>query len=389
MTLTLEGWGRLGEALATWDDKPVFVFGGIPGEVVEAEVLRQRRGYLAAQVTRVLEPSPDRAAPPCPYFGACTGCQWQHIRYERQLEIKRGLVVDALERVGGFQAPPVAPTLPAPEQYGYRNHARFTTRRDGSVGFVHRETRRFVLIERCMLMHPWINEALAALQGRCGETTQMSVRYGVNTGDYLVQPTLKNPEIALKSGQKHYQEALQGHSFRVASPSFFQVNTRQAERIVSLVVERLALTAESSIVDAYAGVGTFAILLASHCRSVVAIEESPSAVEDARSNAEGIGNVEFVLAKTEQALADPRWAANPPDGVVLDPPRKGCHPAVLDALAALAPKRIVYVSCDPATLARDLKPLCQGPYRLEEAQPVDMFSQTYHVECVATLVRKD
>jgi len=175
----------------------------------------------------------------------------------------------------------------------------------------------------------------------------------------------------------------------LASPSFFQVNTRQAERIVSLLAERLALTAESSVVDAYAGVGTFAILLASHCRSVVAIEESPSAVEDARANTEGIDNIECVLANPAQALADPRWAENPPDGVILDPPRKGCHPETLAALAALAPKRVVYVSCDPATLARDLKPLCQGPFRLEEAQPVDMFPQTHHVECVATLVRKD
>jgi 23S rRNA (uracil1939-C5)-methyltransferase len=386
LRLTLDGMGRLGEGLATLEGRRLFVFGGIPGEEVVAEVLRWRRRYGAAQVVEVVSPSPSRVSPACPYFGACTGCQWQHIDYQRQLELKREAVKDALLRVGGLEGVPVAPVIPAPELFGYRNHARFTVGPDGMLGFVHRETRRFVPIQRCLLMHPWINEALAGLQGRCGETTQLSIRYGINTGEFLIQPALKGPDIPLPSGQKHYHECLNGRRFRIASPSFFQVNTRQAERMVDLVRERLAPSGGELLVDAYAGVGTFAVLLAPFVRKVIAIEESVSAVEDALVNAQGIGNVEFIQGKTEEVLGQ---LGGVPDAVVLDPPRTGCHRRALEALMELLPRRVVYVSCDPPTLARDLKVLCQGPFRLEEVQPIDMFPQTYHIECVATLTPRE
>ena len=454
LTLELTAMGRLGEAMAELDGKPVYVFGGIPGETVIAEVLRERRGYVAAQAVEILSPSPHRVTPPCGYFGRCTGCQWQHIAYEHQLELKRGVVTDALSRIAGLDGSVVAATVPSPEQLGYRNHARFTVSRGrtparpstrsgragpeesahdgdkperhaqdlaatasaddrdrgvgaepalslskgqrpaagegdegdalGRLGYVHRELRRHVDIDECLLMAPWINQALAALQGHAAETTQLSLRYGINTESWMLQPTLQNMDVPMASGQKHYTESLLGHTFRVSSPSFFQVNTHQAERVAQMVIDALALTGRETVVDAYAGVGTFAVLVADRARRVVAVEESASAVADARVNVEGIDNVELRHARTEDVLLE--LAADGIDAVVLDPPRAGCMPGTLDALVAAPPKRIAYVSCDPETLARDLAVLTAGPFKLESVQPIDMFPQTHHVECLATLV---
>ncbi len=384
LRLELKGLGRLGEALAEDEGKPVFVFGGIPGETVEAEVVHEHRGYLAARVVEVVTASPHRVTPPCPYFGPCTGCQWQHIEYDRQLQMKRSLVEDALERVGGLSGVPVEETLPSPEPLGYRNHARFTVGANGRLGFVNRETRRLVDVDECLLMDPWINGVLKRLQGHAQETTQLSVRYGTNTGSAMVQPKLHNPGLSLESGQRVYEEALLGERFQVASSSFFQVNSRQAERLALLLRESLALTGVELVVDAYAGVGTFAVLLASQAGHIIAIEESPSALEDARRNTADKPNVELRRGKVERVLAE--LALDRVDAVVLDPPRTGCQPAVLRALIASAPRRIVYVSCDPESLARDLKVLAAGPFRIEWVQPLDMFPQTHHVECLAVLV---
>ena len=387
LTLELTALGREGEALAeTADGKPAFVFGGVPGETVTAEVIAERRGYAAARVVETLTASPHRVEPECRYFGACTGCQWQHIAYERQLEMKRELLADAFRRVGGLDVEPL-PALPSPDRLGYRNHARFTVSREGGrLGYVHKERRRHVEVDECLLMAPWINEALAALQGRAAETTQLSLRYGVNTGDYLLQPTLQNPEIPLASGQTHYEEELLGRRFRVSSPSFFQVNTRQAERMAELAMDQLGLDGAQTVVDAYAGVAVFAALMASRAKRVVAVEESAAALADARVNVADIPNVELRQARTEDALAE---LAAEADAVLLDPPRAGCMPGALDALLDAPPPRVVYISCDPETLARDLAVLAAGPFRVEQAQPVDMFPQTHHVEAVVTLVRDD
>ena len=384
LKLHLTGLGRLGEALAEADGKPVFVFGGIPGETVVAEVIRERRGHIAARVVEVEEPSPDRVAPPCSYFGECTGCQWQHVRYERQLEMKREAVLDALERIGGITEVAVEPALPSPQQLGYRNHARFTVSREGGrLGFVNRETHRHVEVAECLLMSPWINGALADLQGHVADTTQLSLRHGVNTGSWLLQPTFHSPGVPMAGGQKSYQERLNGHEFQVSSPSFFQVNTPQAERMAELVADALALTGRETVVDAYAGVGVFAVLLADRAKRVVAIEESAPALADAKVNTSSVPNVELRKGRTEDLLVE--LVGEGVDAVVLDPPRAGCLPGTLEALLAAPPKRIAYVSCDPETLARDLKVLTAGPFRIERVQPVDMFPQTHHVECLVTL----
>ncbi len=387
--LHLHAWGDLGDTLAHFEESVINVFGGIPGERVQARIIRyrrRRRQHISAIVTDVLEPSPYRITPPCPYFTACTGCQWQHIAYDHQLQLKQDRVRLALAEYPELHGIPVSPTLPSPQMFGYRNHARFTVRDSGMLGFINRLTRRFVKVEDCALMHPWINEALRELQGKAGETTQLSVRYGVNTGDWLIQPTMYNPDIPLPTGQAYYWEQMLDRRLRIASPSFAQVNTPQAERLATLVAERLQLSGNEMLVDAYAGVGTFAVLLADSAHHVIAIEESSAAVKDAAVNTVDIDNLEFIGSKTEDYLDS---LTEPPDAVILDPPRVGCHPATLDALIRRKPIRTVYVSCDPDTLARDLAYLVQGDFVIESVEPMDMFPQTYHTECVATLVASD
>ena len=396
LELILESWGRLGEAMAWHDGSPVFVFGGIPGERVTAEVLRVHRKYASATVVDVLESAPERVNPPCRYFGECTGCQWQHLDYDAQLAVKREKAIDALVRVGGlFSGPsdaPVADTLPSANRYGYRNHARFTVSKSGALGFVNRETRRFVRIDHCMLMRPSVNAVLEQLQDLCRETTQLSIRAGAgdsgDPGEYLVQPPLFNPEITVATGQKRYVETIEKNRFFVSSPSFFQVNVEQAAQAAEVVREGLSLGPDDVLLDAYTGVGAFAVLLAPYVGKVIAIEESSAAVADAKENAVGISNVEFVLGRTENVLGDPSILSLPegrPDVVVLDPPRSGCQPQALASLLALSPSRVAYVSCDAETLARDLKILCGGGYSLDRVVPIDMFPQTHHVECVALL----
>ena len=386
ISLSLTSWGRLGEATGQWEETDVFVTGGIPGEKVVAEVVRVHRKYAAAAVVEVLEPSEFRVEPPCPYYGVCSGCQWQHVDYHHQLTVKQEKVADALRRVGDIADPPVSPVTPSPIHYGYRNHARFTISREGDLGFVNRQTRQFVRIDSCMLMHDGINGPLAELQGKCAETSQLSIRSGEKTGDTLVQPTLINPDIPLISGQKFYEDSIDGHTFRVSSPSFFQVNVEQTVQVVQVIRQALDAKETDVLLDAYCGVGTFAVLMAPYVRKVIAIEESSAAVSDARLNTGGVANIELVLGKTEDVLST---LSEKPDVAILDPPRAGCHPRTIETLIELAPPKIAYVSCDAETLGRDLKLLCESAYTLRQVVPLDMFPQTHHVECVALLTRND
>ena len=358
--LTLEGMGTLGDTYAHYNGDKINVFGGIEGEEVVVRVIRYRRRrkrFLSGIVTEVLKPSPHRIKPPCPYFGQCTGCQWQHIDYSHQLRMKQAAVERELIAYPTLRTVSVLETIPSEELFNYRNHARFTVRNGATIVFTNRLTRRFVRIDDCMLMNPEINQALRQLQDTCGETRQLSIRYGVNTGDMLIQPTMHSQEIAVATGQTHYREKLLGRTFRIASPSFFQVNTRQAERLVELVRDSLNLTGDEVLVDAYAGVGTFAVLLAPFVKRVIAIEESLSAIKDAGVNTLGIENLEFLHGKTEDVMGN---LEKVPDAVILDPPRIGCHPKVLETLICRAPGKIVYVSCDPEALARDLDILVNG-----------------------------
>ncbi len=391
--LTLGEFDDLGDTTAEFEGRTINVAGGMPGERVMVRIYRYRRrrqNRVSGVVDSVLVPSPDRVTPKCGYYGRCSGCQWQHVTYPAQLDLKRQRIVREFARYETLKDISVGDTLPAPTEFYYRNHARFTVRRGGQLGFSNRITRHFVRVEHCMLMSPAINELATQFQDRAGETTNMSVRVGVNTGDFLVQPTFQNPDIGISSGQTHYRERMGDTDLGIASPSFFQVNTAQAENLIDIVRSRLDLQPDHILIDAYAGVGVFAILLAPYVGRAIAIEESASAVADGKLNAEGTENVEFIQLKTEEALVNLDELCDlgdAPTAVILDPPRLGCHPEALESLLGLRPHRVAYVSCDPPSLARDLDILASGGYVISDVQPVDMFPQTYHVESVTTLNR--
>ena len=382
ITVELTGFALQGDALGHVDGKTVSASFGIPGETVRIDIREDTPQSVAGDVVEVVNASPDRVTPRCPHFGECGGCQLQHIAYERQLDLKRNVVVERMARIGNLLDPPVLAALPAPDPWHYRNHARFSVTRDGQAGFTYRNSRKFIPIDECFIVHPWINQARRALEAAAAGSHQLAVRYGVYSGDHLIQPAMDSDGTGYETGQREYTERLYGVPFRVAASSFFQVNTPQAERMVDLVREGLDLRGTDVVVDAYAGVGTFAVLLAPFVRKIIAIEESHSAIVDAQSNTNGASHIELVEAKTEIALGE---IAEAVDSVILDPPRAGCDERVLDALARLQPRRISYVSCDPETQARDLHALTLRGFRLLSLQPVDMFPQTHHIEAVATL----
>lgn len=388
LTLELEHPGHQGEAVGRRDDgKIVLAAYGIAGERVVVEVREEHPTYIVAEVVEVLRPSPERVEPRCRHFGACGGCQLQHISYEEQGRIKQSVLTDQLRRIGHIVEPPVSEILAAEDPWNYRNNARFTVRREGVTGFTHWHTHRFEPIDECLIMDPRINDIKHKLDGALtNRERQLAVRIGHNTGGTLVHPALngRGDDSGVETGQGSYEERLFNVPFKVSAASFFQVNTAQAERMMALVRDRLQPTASDTIVDAYAGVGTIAALIAPMVGRVIAIEESAAAVRDAEVNLALFPNVEMVLAKTEEALPELDERV---DAVILDPPRAGCYPEVIDALRRLQPRRIVYVSCDPATLARDLNRLILYGYVLTDVTPVDMFPHTYHIESVSTLER--
>jgi 23S rRNA (uracil1939-C5)-methyltransferase len=383
LRLTLDGLSHQGSAIGRLDGKVVFAAYGLPGEDVDVLIERAYPDYLEGVVTAVHTASPQRVTPRCEYFGVCGGCQLQHADYAEQLRLKTEVVREQLRRIGHLPDVPVLPAMAAPDPWHYRNHARFSVDREGWLGFVMRGRRRVLRVEHCHIVHPWINETLRTLQGgRLPKLHQVATRIGVQTGDTLVQPDLSAYAPEVSSGQRSYEEALCGQRFRVSAPSFFQVNTVQAETLIRLVREGLCLRPDDILLDAYAGVGTFAAVLANDVAEVLAVEVSASSVADGRVNTADLANVRWIEGEVERVLPDLDLR---PTAVVLDPSRRGCAPAALAALIAAAVPRIAYVSCEPATLARDLRILADGGYTIRSVQPVDLFPQTYHIESVTLL----
>lgn len=391
--LELTGFAAGGVAMGRAPDGRVaFVEYGIPGERVLAEITSEEASYLEARTVEVREASPARAEPRCEYFGRCGGCQLQHVAYGEQLRLKAGVVREQLRRIGRFGEEAIGGALRdmigMADPWAYRNHMRFTVRRDGDIGFMEHGTHRFLRIDRCEIALPAANRVLRQAQGRTMQTKQLTVRAGEHTGEVLVQPRLRwrpGRRGNVRSGQPHYHELLRGARYRVSSPAFFQVNSRQAERLIELVVARAREAQPRLVADAYSGVGAFAVALARAVPDVVTIEASAAAGGDAEVNLAACDNVRRVLGTVEEQLP----ALDPtPDVVVVDPPRAGLAASVVDAVLASGARRLVYVSCDPATLARDLRRLDDGGMALTEVQPIDMFPQTQHIECIATLDRR-
>ncbi|HEX6797269.1 MAG TPA: class I SAM-dependent RNA methyltransferase [Ktedonobacterales bacterium] len=411
---TADEWQAIygGRASETPPPSRLSFIGALSGEVVEVALTwplprpgRKRARHVpppSVRLVNVIEASPLRNTSRCPVFGECGGCQLQHMAYPAQLAWKTARVWAALVRVG-IADPPVSPAIGCEPPWEYRNHMRFSVDREGRPGLTARGSRRVLPLAHCPIASPRINVALGVLArwastGHPHPRPQALVRTGEATGDVLLQP-VPSPEMragleaaGLNLRDETLEEDLLGARFRIRPSSFFQTNTRQANRMAELVLERLPRGPDVTLVDAYCGVGTFARLMAPQAGRVIAIEESASSIRDARWNLREVPNVTIVQAKVEEEL--PRMTERL-DALVIDPPRAGCQRPVLDALAARRVPRVVYVSCDPDTLARDLAYLTIGaadadgrthpPYRLVSVQPLDMFPQTAHVESIAVL----
>jgi 23S rRNA (uracil1939-C5)-methyltransferase len=377
----------------------------IPGETVRVEIVERHKRWAQARLLEVLQPSPHRVEPPCPFFGAgkCGGCHFQHIDYGAQAEFKRQVVVDQMGRVGGLVDVNVQDIIGAAEPWGYRNHVQFSLTPDGHLGFLTADTHHVVPVRECLLLEPLLDDLWTALDIEWPQLHRLSLRCGSATGDLMgifeldhyedfdIQVDfpvscvllLADGEVAVLMGNPYLVEHVAGRDFRVSAGSFFQVNTGGAEVLVSLVSDYLAPSGDETLVDLYCGVGLFGLALADRVARVVGVEADPSAAIDFRYNAQGLDHVQLVEGVAKTSL--PR-VEGPVDLLVLDPPRSGAGRRVVGEMARLAPRRIAYVSCDPATLARDARYLTEAGYQLEEVQPVDLFPQTYHVESVALFV---
>lgn len=417
LTVALDDMAHGGEAVGHVDGKAIFVPLGIPGETVRVEVAEERSRFSRARLVELLEPSPDRVEPPCPYFGRCGGCQWQHIAYVAQLRTKEHIVRSLLERIGGQAETLVRPTLPMDSErgpWGYRSHVQLVPASADSLGgYRAHGSHDVVPVDECLIAHPLMRALWPAASAPYPGLERVSLRTGTATGERMViyhgrpVPARRREEakralafsggesvsylydsgrghIATICGRGHFREVLSGRRFRISGASFFQVNTAQAERLLEVVRQYLALQPEDALLDAYCGVGTFALSLASQASRVWGIENSPWSIRDAKAN-DAERQVTFLRGDVERVLAHRPIAC---DALVLDPPRAGCSSKALRALISCQPSRIAYVSCDPATLARDVSRLDEAGYALREVQPVDMFPQTYHIESVALLTRR-
>ena len=383
---TLNGINDSGETLSEIRGAPVEVTGGLPGEKVVVEVQKRFPERIVAKVVEVLEQAEERVVPECEYFLTCSGCQWQHASYDYQLQLKQARVQREIDKYQSLSQVVVAATIGSESQLGYRNHGRFPVGKKedgGKIGYINAVTRRFVKIDRCLLMNEQINKVLDLAQDNVAGQTQVAIRAGSNTDSMLIQPRMNLSHIGLVTGEQHYEEEVRGFRFRVAASSFFQVNTSQLSRAIDEVRDLLELDGTEVMVDAYCGVGVFTVLLAPYVRKIVGIEESASAIEDAGLNSKDILNIEFVEGKTEHILNTLNQHI---DVLLLDPPRVGCHPDVLDSVIKLKPEKVLMISCEPEAMARDLNLLCStGIYSLETIRPVDMFPQTRHVETISML----
>ncbi len=430
-----DGVGRKGRRV-------VFVPDTVTGDRVLVRLIRVKPQYAYGKLHELLERSIHRARPSCIVADKCGGCQWQHIKYSYQLEAKRHQVIQALERIGGINQPPVAPVLQASNPLEYRNKSTYPLGKSATnqvqAGYYRKGSHHLINLNQCPVQDPRLNPLLAEVKQdiqrrgwqvydekrHLGQVRHLSLRIGRRTGEMLLTLVVTDenlPQLTLQAtewlqrypqlvgvslnhnpertnaifgeetrciaGKPYLREEFANLQFHLRPDTFFQVNTELAEQLLQVIIEQLELKGNEVLVDAYCGIGTFTLPLARLVGQALGLEVQQASFEQAQLNAQrnGITNVKFIVGEVEKIL--PALDLKP-DIVLLDPPRGGCDRAVLDSLLHLQPSRIVYISCKPATLARDLKILCEsGGYRLTYLQPADFFPQTAHVECAAFLER--
>ncbi len=441
LDLTVQSQGSSGDGICRHEGYTLFVPSALPGDRVRTEVVKTTPRFGVTRVVERIESSPDRVDPPCPAFPECGGCKFQDLAYEKQLEFKVRTVTDSLKHIGKIDPVPEIKILPAENPYHYRNKGSFAVQFIQGrlrIGFFKQGTHEVVDSDRCDILLPEINEAKEWIRGLLikhrisiyhesahkGFFRGMMIRRSESTGEMLIGfittkgnsprkflQEIKDPERLSRfnisgivqnlnerdtnillgdrtralHGQDHLMEELGGLQFRLSLPSFFQVNSAQTLKLYGLV-SRWARGAEGRALDAYSGAGGIGLWLGKQGIEVTGIEEVPQAVEDARENARlnGIESCEFLEGRVEDHIGT---FAGKKDvtTLILDPPRKGCADKVIQAVPAMAPETIIYISCNPATLARDLERF-EG-YRIEEIWVVDMFPQTQHIETAVLLKR--
>ena len=403
ITLTTPTYG--GDTMGRLEDgRAVFVPFALPGERVRARLVEEKRGFARATLLEVLVASPQRIPPRCVHFGACGGCHYQMLPYAEQLKFKEKVLADQLARIGKIETPPVAPMVPSPEAWNYRNHVQFHVTRDGRLGFIAAGTHNAVMpISECHLPETALNELWPQLELEAGTPLErVSLRAGDELMLVLESQTPELPEMQIEaglsvvhlseddvvvlSGDDHVIMQVLERPFRVSAGSFFQVNTAMAAKMVEHLLANLRVLSSTTLLDVYCGAGLFSAFFAPNVKQVIGIEISPSACQDFVANLDEFENVELYEAPAEAVLAN---IDVQPDVVIVDPPRAGLDKEVLDALVRLAPKTLAYVSCDPSTLARDAGRLIMGGYRLMEVAPFDLFPQTYHIESISIFERGD
>lgn len=443
LTMTCTGLGSAFEGVCRHDGQVVFVPGALPGETVEARIIKVAKQYAVGRLESLQSRSDERVEPPCPYFPRCGGCTAQHLAYEATLRHKRQQVVDCLERIGGVTAPEVAETLGMETPWRYRNKGAFpvggaagqpvlgiyaarshdivdapggcllqTTQSDALVGAVRRwmtehrvspydEATHTGLIRHVMTREAADGTAMLVLVANGARIPDMEALISLAAAaapglrGILLSENRRQTNVILGDGMRTLwgegtlEDTLGGFSFRVSPRSFFQVNRTQAARLYAQALTFAELTSSETVWDLYCGCGTITLPLAAQAGQVFGVEVVQDAVDDAIANAaeNGVTNTTFLAGAAENVLPGLATRHGRPDVVVLDPPRKGAEPTALDAIAQAGPARIVYVSCNPATLARDVRRLGAAGYMLGPVQPVDMFGWTGHVESVAVMTR--
>lgn len=444
LVITMVGLNHEAEGVGYVDGYTLFVAGALPSEVVRVQVTYVKKQYGYAKLLDVMEASDARVEPSCPIYETCGGCQLQHLAYAEQLDVKRQQVVNSLERIGKLRDVVVHPTIGMSHPWRYRNKAQVPIgEREGTLigGFYSRGTHDIMDMEACVIQHE-VNDRMVATVKRVAHELGISayrehtgqgvlrhvvVKVGFASGQVMVVLVTNTRELphaqqlveAIRAaipevrsichninakvtnvifgeetrvvwGSAEIEDTIGGIRFNISARSFYQVNPVQTEVLYRQALDYAALTGSETVIDAYCGIGTISLFLAPHAKQVYGVEIVEDAISDAKRNAalNGIGNAQFEAGAAEHVL--PKWQRQgiAPDVIVVDPPRKGCDAQLLQTMLALAPARIVYVSCNPATLARDLRMLEDGGYRIVEVQPVDMFPQTVHVEVVCRLVRK-
>jgi 23S rRNA (uracil1939-C5)-methyltransferase len=414
-----------GSGLARLDSgQAVFVSGALPGERAIVEIRRKRKGILEAALVEILTPSKDRITPPCIGEKQCTGATWPHIAYPAQLKYKQEILLDALARIGGMSPRRPLPILPSPRTDHYRLRTQFNVRMKDNVqriGFFRQGSYDLVEVEDAFLIDPVINRTLAAIRSLAHALPPLSEIHINATpsgaahlllfsernalpamGEFFanlkkIAPNVigitgfANRKKAFTLGDNQLSLDMEGLNLRATEGNFYQVNWEQNGNMVRTVLDFAALTGQETVLDLYCGIGNFSLPLAKRAKDVIGIESGYSAIEDAKANADlnGITNTEFIaddLQKGLKTLIERKMRA---EVIVLDPPRAGATLKTLERVLAFVPQKIVYVSCNPSTLARDMKFFHLFGFRLDRLQPVDMFPYTYHIECVAETVREE